>query len=73
MRISQIRDKHVAIGEAIDDTELMNVALNGFPESWEPFVQGICTREKLPPFDKLWIDCIQDEALIESKNGKQRY
>jgi hypothetical protein len=40
MRISQIRDKHVAIGEAIDDTELMNVALNGFPESWEPFVQG---------------------------------
>ena len=73
MRISQIRDKLVAIGEAIDDTELMNVALNGFRESWEPFVQGICAREKLPPFDKLWIDCIQDEAWIESKNRKQRY
>jgi hypothetical protein len=73
MRISQIRDKLVAIGEAIDDTELMNMALNGFPESWKPFVQGICAREKLPPFDKLCINCIQDDAWIKSKIGKQRY
>jgi hypothetical protein len=33
MRISQIHDHLVAIGEAIDDTELVNVALNGFPGS----------------------------------------
>jgi hypothetical protein len=72
MRITQIRDQLVAIGEAVDDTELVNVALNGFPGSWEPFVQGICAREKLPPFDRLWIDCIQEEARIESRNGKQR-
>jgi hypothetical protein len=71
MRITQIRDQLVAIGEAVDDTELVNVALNGFPGSWEPFVQGICAREKLPPFDRLWIDCIQEEAQIESRN-KQR-
>jgi hypothetical protein len=49
----------------------VNVALNGFPESWEPFVQGICAREKLPPFDRLWINCIQEEARIELRN-KQR-
>ena len=58
MRIAQIRDQLVAIGEAIEDTELVNVALNGFPKPWEPFVQGICAREKLPSFDRLWIDCI---------------
>jgi hypothetical protein len=34
--------------------------------------QGICAREKLPPFDRLWINCIQEEAQIESRNGKQR-
>jgi hypothetical protein len=50
----------------------VNVALNGFLGSWEPFVQGICAREKLPPFDRLWIDCIQEEARIESKNVNQR-
>jgi hypothetical protein len=26
----------------------------------------------LPPFDRLWIDCIQEEARIDSKNGKQK-
>jgi hypothetical protein len=70
MKITQIRDHLVAIGEAVDDTRLVNVALNGFPRSWEPFVQGIYAREKLTPFDKLWIDCIQEEARIKSKNGK---
>jgi hypothetical protein len=29
-------------------------------------------REKLPPFDTLWIDCIQKESRIEYRNGKQR-
>jgi hypothetical protein len=62
MKITQIHDQHVAIGDAVDETELVNVALNGFPGSWEPFVQGICAREKLPPFDRLCIDCIKEEA-----------
>jgi hypothetical protein len=72
VRITQIHDQLVAIGEAVDDTELVNVALNGFPGSCESIVQGICTREKFPPFDRLWIDYIQEEARIESRNGKQR-
>jgi hypothetical protein len=53
MRITQIHDQLVAIGEAVDDTKLVNVALNGFPGSWEPFAHGICAQEKLPPFDRL--------------------
>ena len=62
MRITQIRDQLVAIGEAVDDTELVNVALNGFLGSWEPFVQGICVEEKFPPFGRRWVNCIQEEA-----------
>jgi hypothetical protein len=45
MRITQIRDQLAAIGEVVDDVELVNVALSGLPSSWEPFVQGLCTRE----------------------------
>jgi hypothetical protein len=59
MRITPIRDHLATIGEAVDDTELVNVALNGFFGSWEPFVQGICARETFPPFDKLWTDCMR--------------
>jgi hypothetical protein len=35
-------------------------------------VQGICAREKLPGFDRLWIDCIQEETWLESRNGMQK-
>jgi hypothetical protein len=32
-----VHDQLAAIGEKIEDAELMNVALNGLPKSWEPF------------------------------------
>ena len=50
----------------MDDVELVTTTLNGFPPSWDAFVQGICTRRKLPKFDKLWIDCTQEEARLIS-------
>jgi hypothetical protein len=47
------------------------MALNGFPASWEPFVKGICARENLPNFERLWDDCIQEETQMESKANKK--
>jgi hypothetical protein len=46
MRITQVRDQLAAIGEKLDDVELVNVALNGFPNSWKPFVQGSLSSRK---------------------------
>ena len=48
----------MAIGDKVENVELVNVALRGLPKSWEPFVQGICAQEKLPDFDRLWTNCI---------------
>jgi hypothetical protein len=42
MRIIELCDKLVAIGEKKEDAELMNVALNVLPNSWEPFFKGVC-------------------------------
>jgi len=44
--------------------------LNGFPSSWNAFVQGICARGKFPKFDKLWTDCTQEESILISKSKK---
>jgi hypothetical protein len=49
---------------------MVNMALNGFPTLWEPFVQGICACENLPNFERLQDDCIQKETWIESKVNK---
>ena len=67
-----MRDQLQAIGDTIDDAELVTVTLNGFPPSWDPFVQGICARAELPKFDRLWTDCVQEEAKILSKNSLRR-
>jgi 2-phosphoglycerate kinase len=48
MRIKQIHDQLAAIGMTVLDAELVNVALNGFSKAWEPFIMGICAKEKLP-------------------------
>jgi hypothetical protein len=71
MRITQIRDQLAAVGEKVTDAELVNTTLNGFSKSWEPFVKGICAREKLPSFEKLWDDFIQEETREESKASRQ--
>jgi hypothetical protein len=42
MKVSQLRDQLKAIGDTIDDVELVTVILNGLPYSWESFVQSIC-------------------------------
>jgi len=41
------------LGRRFADAELVNMALNGFLASWEPFVKGICARENLPKFERL--------------------
>jgi hypothetical protein len=64
MRVSQIRDQLVAIGDVISDKELVTTTLNGFPTFWIPFVQGVCARSKLPKFDKLWADCTNEESRL---------
>jgi hypothetical protein len=68
MRISQIKDHLATIGESVDEEEIVTTTLNVFPSSWDPFVQGICARSKLPKFDKLWINCSQEESRLISKS-----
>jgi hypothetical protein len=71
MRITQIRDQLAAIGETVLEEELVNIALNGFTKSWEPFIMGIYARELLLKWERLWDDCIQEETWKESRSGKQ--
>jgi hypothetical protein len=61
MKIMTIHDQLALIGEKIADAKLMNMALNGFPTSWEPLVKGIFSHDKLPKFERFWDDCIQEE------------
>lgn len=67
-----MREKLKAIGDTINDAELVTLTLNGFPSSWDPFVQGICARVELPKFDQVWTNFVQEEARLLSKTNLQR-
>jgi hypothetical protein len=54
----------------MDDVELVTTTLNGFPSSWDAFVQGNCVRRKFPKFDRLWIVCVQEESRLISRMQK---
>ena len=71
MRITKIHDQLATVGEKILDEELVNVALNGFTKSWEPFVKGICAQENIPDWPRQWDDCIQEETRKEIRSNKQ--
>lgn len=67
-RITDVRDELAAIGETVAKTELVQIALHGFPKSWEVFVEGIVACENLPGWDRMWSDCVQKE-IRRSHNG----
>jgi hypothetical protein len=58
MRITQTCNWLATTREKVVDVEVVNVALNGFTKSCEPFVKGICSREKLLDWQRVWDDCI---------------
>ena len=54
MNISELRDQLSTIGEIVEDKELVMITLNGFPHSYESFIQSISGKSKMPKFDLLW-------------------
>jgi len=67
-----LRDQLKAIGDIVTDDELVTIALNGFSSSWDPFVQGICSKDVLPKFEQLWNHGVQEEARLMSKQSLQK-
>lgn len=71
MKISQLKDQLLSIGETIDDEELVSTALNGLPTSWESYIQGISAQENQPSFDRLWTNCVQEEGRVLTRSNPQ--
>ena len=52
-RVSQIKEQLEAIGDSVEEAEITMTTLNGLPNSWESFIQGICSRRKLTKLSRL--------------------
>jgi hypothetical protein len=63
-RLTQIKDELASVGEKTKDSKLVYVALNGFSKSWDVFVHGVVSREKLPNWQCLWDDFLQEDCWV---------
>jgi len=61
-KITNVRDELAAIGEAIQPTELVRIAVNGLPRSWMNFADGVCARETLSTWGRFWDDCVGNDT-----------
>jgi hypothetical protein len=68
-RLTQVRDELGVVGEAINYSELVRIALNGVTKQWVVFVEGIVARENLPKWECLWDDFVQEETWREYVHG----
>ena len=66
-RFSQFREQLSAIGDTLDEDELVMTALNGLTRPWESFIQTMCARIESMKFEIIWEYFIQQEARGANK------
>jgi hypothetical protein len=72
VRNSQLRDQIQDIEEIISEKELVNIVLNGLPNTWDAFAASMNTRKEYPTFEELWTCCAQEESRISAKEKPQK-
>jgi hypothetical protein len=68
-RISQFMEQLEAIGDTLDEDELIMTALNGLTRPWDAFIQTICARKEKLHFDNLWEECVQEKTRVANQEA----
>jgi hypothetical protein len=68
-RISQFKEHLEAIGDTLDEEELIMTSLNGLTIPWDAFIQTICARKEKLDFDSLWEECAQEEESVANQEA----
>jgi hypothetical protein len=68
-RISQFKEQLEAIGDTLDEDELIMAVVNGLTRPWDAFIQTICARKETLQFDSLWEQCVQEEARVVNQEA----
>jgi hypothetical protein len=66
-RISQFKEQLEAIGDTLDEDELIMIVLNGLRRPWDAFIQTICAIKEKQHFDSLWEECVQEEERVANR------
>ena len=62
-RVSQIREQIEAIGDSVEEAELVMTTMNGLPRPWDPFIKESALEERL----RSLADC--GRIVLKKKQG----
>jgi hypothetical protein len=68
-KILEFNEHLEAIGDTIDEDELVMTTLNSLTRPWDAFIQTICARKEKIKFDSLWEECIQEESRVANREA----
>jgi hypothetical protein len=65
----QCRDELGSVGITIVVDDLVSLVLLGLPKSWNSYQDSVNGREKLPDWERLWSDLVQEEFRRNTRDG----
>jgi hypothetical protein len=65
----QCWDEMGSVGIAVTNDDLVRLSLLGIPKSWHSYQDSINGREKLPDWERLWLDLVQEEFRWNTRDG----
>ena len=57
------------MGITVVDDDFVSLALLGLPKSWHSYQDFVNGREKLPDWERLWSDLVQEEFRKNTRDG----
>ena len=57
----QCRDELGSISIIVADDDLVSLSLLGLPKSWHSHQDSVNEREKMPDWERIWLDLVQEE------------
>jgi hypothetical protein len=69
MKFVQCRNELGSVGIKVVDDDLVSLSLLGLPKSWHSYQDSVNGREKLPDWERLWSDLVQEEFRKNTRDG----
>ena len=60
-KFTQCRDELGSVGVTVEDEDMVDLDLLGLPKAWHAYQDSVNGREKLPGWERLWSDLVQEE------------
>jgi hypothetical protein len=57
------------VGITVTDDDLVSLALLGLPKNWHSYQDFVNGRGKLPDWEQLWSDLVQEEFKRNTRDG----